>query len=642
MKYGFIKVAAATPLVRVADCSYNIQQIEKLMRQASQKGVEVIAFPELSVTAYTCMDLFMQQSLLQEAEKAVLNLIEQTKDLDILTFVGMPLATENRLINAAIGFQKGKIRGVVAKTYVPNYKEFQEQRWFTSSLELRNDKVRIGETDYPLNSSLLFSAGKVHIGVEICEDLWMPVPPSSLLAMLGANIIVNLSASNELTGKHAYRRQLVCQQSARCIAGYVYAASGFGESTTDLVFAGSSLIAENGTIIQEAERFSTEEQLIISEIDIDNLQHDREVNSSFMKGGFLLPEKTRQVAFESTESSSGFILTRPVNRHPFLPSGNALNNRCEEIFQIQVAGLAQRLTHTKIQKAVIGISGGLDSTLALLVTVMTFDLLKIPRKLIIGITMPGFGTTNRTYTNAVDLIHSLGVSFREISIKEACIQHFKDIDHDINKHDITYENSQARERTQLLMDIANQENALVIGTGDISELALGWATYNGDHMSMYGVNSSIPKTLVKYLVGWIAQYKVDETSHKTLQDIIETPISPELIPADENGDIKQKTEDLVGPYELHDFFLYHFMRFGSSPSKIYYLAQLAFQGIYEKEVILTWLHTFFRRFFQQQFKRNCLPDGPKVGSISLSPRGDWRMPSDATATLWLKEIEKLS
>jgi NAD+ synthase (glutamine-hydrolysing) len=642
MNYGFVKVAAAVPHVQVADCFYNIQQMEGLMRQASDKGVQIIAFPEMSVTAYTCLDLFAQQTLLKNAEQALLKLVSDTADLNILTIAGAPLVTENRLINAAVAFQSGKILGVVPKTYIPNYKEFQEQRWFTSATELRDKTVSIGDRTYPLGSHLLFTAGQVKVGIEICEDLWVPVPPSSLLAMEGANILVNISASNELIGKHHYLRSLICQQSARCMAGYVYASAGFGESSTDLVFAGNGIIAENGTLLEESPRFTMQEQLVISEIDIENLQNDRQINTSFMHGAStLLGGETITIPFALSENSGQPVLTRSVDPHPFTPSGDALKERCEEIFQIQVAGLAKRIVHTHSRTAVVGISGGLDSTLALLVTVMTFDALNIPRNQILGITMPGFGTTDRTYTNACDLIRSLGVTLKEISIKDACLQHFKDISHNPSVHDVTYENSQARERTQILMDVANQENGLVIGTGDLSELALGWATYNGDHMSMYGVNGSIPKTLVRYLVEWVAHNRVDEASRATLLDIVDTPISPELIPADENGNIKQKTEDLVGPYELHDFFLYHFLRFGSSPAKIYFLAQQAFDGSYDKETIRKWLHTFFRRFFQQQFKRSCLPDGPKVGSVSLSPRGDWRMPSDAMATLWLKEIEEL-
>ena len=642
MNYGFVKFAAAVPRVQVADCFYNIEKIEGLMRQASEKGVQIIAFPELSVTGYTCLDLFAQQTLLDGAEAALLQLVSNTADLDILTIVGVPLRTENRLINAAVVFQKGAIRGVVPKTYLPNYKEFQEQRWFTSATELRESTISIGKEEYPMGSHLLFRSGRLTAGIEICEDLWVPVPPSSLLTMEGANIIFNLSASNELIGKHAYLRSLICQQSARCMAGYVYASSGFGESSTDLVFAGNGIIAENGNLLAESPRFTMEEQLVISEIDIETLQNDRQVNTSFMYGTSGLPKEKAQVVDFQVRISDGFSLTRPVDPHPFTPSGEALKERCEEIFHIQVAGLAKRLVHAHAQTAVVGISGGLDSTLALLVTVMTFDALKMPRGQIIGITMPGFGTTDRTYTNACDLIRSLGVTLKEIPIKEACLQHFRDIDHDPSVHDVTYENSQARERTQLLMDVANQKNGLVIGTGDLSELALGWATYNGDHMSMYGVNGSIPKTLVKYLVEWVANHKVDDASRLTLLDIVDTPISPELIPADENGNIKQKTEDLVGPYELHDFFLYHFLRFGSHPSKIYFLAQKAFAGIYDNATVKKWLYTFCRRFFQQQFKRSCLPDGPKVGSVSLSPRGDWRMPSDAVSRLWLEEIERIN
>ena len=635
MNYGFVKVAAAVPLVQVADCFYNIEKIEGLMRQASEKGVQIIAFPELSVTGYTCLDLFAQQTLLDGAEAALLQLVSNTADLDILTIVGVPLRTENRLINAAVVFQKGAIRGVVPKTYLPNYKEFQEQRWFTSATELRESTISIGKEEYPMGSHLLFRSGRLTAGIEICEDLWVPVPPSSLLTMEGANIIFNLSASNELIGKHAYLRSLICQQSARCMAGYVYASSGFGESSTDLVFAGNGIIAENGNLLAESPRFTMEEQLVISEIDIETLQNDRQVNTSFMYGTSGLPKEKAQVVDFQVRIPDGFSLTRPVDPHPFTPSGEALKERCEEIFHIQVAGLAKRLVHAHAQTAVVGISGGLDSTLALRVTVMTGDALKMPRGQIIGITMPGFGTTDRTYTNACDLIRSLGVTLKEIPIKEACLQHFRDIDHDPSVHDVTYENSQARERT-------HQKNGLVIGTGDLSELALGWATYNGDHMSMYGVNGSIPKTLVKYLVEWVANHKVDDASRLTLLDIVDTPISPELIPADENGNIKQKTEDLVGPYELHDFFLYHFLRFGSHPSKIYFLAQKAFAGIYDNATVKKWLYTFFRRFFQQQFKRSCLPDGPKVGSVSLSPRGDWRMPSDAVSRLWLEEIERIN
>jgi NAD+ synthase (glutamine-hydrolysing) len=638
MNYGFIKVAAGVPLVSVADCFYNIQRMERLMREAEDKGVQMMTFPELSVTAYTCLDLFANQTLLNSAVEALLKLVHDTADLDIFAIAGVPLVTENRLINAAVAFQKGTILGVVPKSYLPNCKEYQEQRWFTSAFDLREKTIVLGGKTCPLSSHILFTSGEVAAGIEICEDLWTPVPPSSILAMEGANILFNLSASNELIGKHHYRRSLISQQSARCLAGYVYAMAGYGESSTDLVFAGGGIIAENGVLLKESERFAMEDRLVISEIDVHNLQTDRQVNLSFMRGAArLLPQETIRVPFRLPEHPATG-LTRFIDPHPFVPSGNALKERCEEIFSIQITGLARRITHIQARTAVIGISGGLDSTLALLVGVMTFDVLKIPRTQILGVTMPGFGTTNRTHTNAVRLIHSLGVTLREIPIEKACRQHFEDIGHDPSLHDTTYENSQARERTQILMDIANQENGLVIGTGDLSELALGWATYNGDHMSMYAVNVSIPKTLVRYLVEWVARNRVDETSMKTLLDIADTPISPELIPAGGDGNISQKTEDLVGPYELHDFFLYHFLRFGSTPQKIAYLAQKAFAGRYSEETIRKWLHTFLRRFFAQQFKRSCLPDGPKVGSVSLSPRGDWRMSSDVSATLWLDSL----
>ncbi|MCC8153752.1 MAG: NAD(+) synthase [Tannerellaceae bacterium] len=642
MEYGFVRVAAAKPLVQVADCGYNISRIEGLMRQASEQEVQIIAFPEMAITAYTCMDLFFQQTLLQEAEKALLELVDRTADLELLTIVGMPLVAENRLFNTAVVFQQGRILGVVPKTYLSNYKEFQEERWFTSSTGLIEKTITIGGIEYPLNNHITFVSGEVSVGIEICEDLWVPVPPSCQLAMEGANIIFNISASNELIGKHKYVLDLVSQQSARCLAGYIYTSAGFGESSTDLVFAGRGIIAENGSILQDAPRFSFKEQLTIGEIDITALQNDRLVNVGFMHGvSFLVPEERKKIAFALPNYSGNTYLTRKVDPHPFVPSGEALREHCEEIYNIQIAGLAKRLLHTRTQTAVIGISGGLDSTLALLITVKTFDALNIPRDHVLGITMPGFGTTGRTYNNSIKLMQALGISYREISIVKACLQHFEDIGQDPDVHDVTFENSQARERTQILMDVANKENGMVIGTGDLSELALGWATYNGDHMSMYGVNGSVPKTLVKYLVTWIATNEMEEQTREVLLDIVDTPISPELIPADENGDISQITEDLVGPYELHDFFLYHFLRFGARPSKIYFLAQHAFKGLYEKETIKKWLYTFFRRFFSQQFKRSCLPDGPKVGSISLSPRGDFRMPSDANATLWLQEIEKL-
>lgn len=640
MNYGFVKVATAIPSVKVADCKYNAERIESLITIAEGKGVQIIVFPELCVTAYTCGDLFAQQLLLQEAEMALLQIMSNTRQLDIISIVGMPVTFNSTLLNTAVVIQKGKILGIVPKTYLPNYKEFYEMRWFSSALNIQEDTVRICGQLVPISSNLLFDTPDTCFGIEICEDMWAPIPPSSTLALKGAEIIFNLSADNEGIGKHSYLRSLISQQSARTLSGYVFSSCGFGESTTDVVFAGNGLIYENGTLLAASKRFCLEEQLIISEIDIERIRTERRINTTFAANAANCSEaKAIRLSTEMVNKKE-FELTRTIKPLPFVPSDTGLNERCEEIFSIQVSGLAKRLIHTNCKTTIIGISGGLDSTLALLVCVKTFDKLKLDRKGIVGITMPGFGTTDRTYHNALDLMKSLGVTIKEISIKDACIQHFKDLEHDINVHNVTYENSQARERTQILMDFANQVNGIVIGTGDLSELALGWATYNGDHMSNYGVNGSIPKTLVKYLVKWVAYNDVDEQSRNTLLDIVDTPISPELIPADNNGNIKQKTEDLVGPYELHDFFLYYFLRFGFRPAKIFFLANKAFNGSYDEETIKKWLITFFRRFFSQQFKRSCLPDGPKVG-ISLSPRGDWRMPSDASSAIWLQECENL-
>lgn len=641
MNYGFVKVAAAVPRVKVADCKFNSERLEGLIAIAEGKGVQILTFPEMCITGYTCGDLFAQQLLLEQAEMALMQILNNTRQLDIISILGMPVVVNSTIINAAVAIQKGKILGVVPKTYLPNYKEFYEQRWFTSALQVSETSVRLCGQIVPMGNNLLFETAETTFGIEICEDLWSTVPPSSSLALQGAEIIFNLSADDEGIGKHSYLCSLISQQSARCLSGYVFSSSGFGESTTDVVFAGNGLIYENGGLLARSERFCLEEQLVISEIDVECIRAERRINTTFAANKANCPGKEAiRVSTEYTNSKD-LNLTRTFNPHPFVPQGAELNNRCEEIFSIQVAGLAQRLVHTGAKTAVVGISGGLDSTLALLVCVKTFDKLGLSRKDILGITMPGFGTTDRTYHNAIALMNSLGISIREISIKEACIQHFKDIGHDLNVHDVTYENSQARERTQILMDVANQICGLVIGTGDLSELALGWATYNGDHMSMYGVNASIPKTLVQHLVQWVAENEVDGESKITLLDIVDTPISPELIPADENGEIKQKTEDLVGPYELHDFFLYYFLRFGFRPSKIYFLAQTVFNGIYDAGTIKKWLQTFFRRFFNQQFKRSCLPDGPKVGSVSISPRGDWRMPSDASSAAWLKEVSEL-
>ena len=641
MKYGFVKVAAAIPAVKVADCKFNAQQIDTQIAIADGKGVQIIVFPELCITGYSCADLFGQTLLLEEAEIALMQIMNNTRQMDIISIVGMPLVVNNTLMNCAMALQKGKILGIVPKTYLPNHKENAEARWFSSASDHTETSIRLCGQNVPFGTNLLFDTAETCFGIEMGEDLWAPVPPSSYLSLKGAEIIFNTSAVTESIGKYTYLRTLLSQQSARCLGGYVFSSCGFGESTTDVVFGGNGLIYENGTLLASSERFSLKEQLIISEIDVERIRNERRTNSTFSANMTQCKEKPAVHISTELVNQRDLILTRPVEAHPFVPQGDALNQRCEEIFEIQVMGLAKRLIHTNSKTVVVGISGGLDSTLALLVCIKTFDKLGFPRKGIVGITMPGFGTTDRTYNNALHLMSSLGITIHEISIKDACIQHFKDIDHDMTKHDVTYENSQARERTQILMDFANKVNALVIGTGDLSELALGWATYNGDHMSMYGVNGSIPKTLVKYLVNWVALNGVDYESRNTLLDIVDTPISPELIPADEQGNIKQKTEDLVGPYELHDFYIYHFLRNGFRPSKIYFLACTAFRGEYNEETIKKWLTTFCRRFFQQQFKRSCLPDGPKVGSVGLSPRGDWRMPSDACATLWLKECEEL-
>ncbi len=642
MNYGFVKVAAAVPTLKVADCSYNAEHIEKLIARAEEAGVQIVVFPELCITSYTCGDLFAQQLLLEDAEQALIYLVNQTRQMEVISILGMPLSLGATLLNAAVVIHRGKILGVVPKTYLPNYKEFYEMRWFTSALAVEEDHIQLGGQSVPLGTNLLFETPDTTFGIEICEDMWAVIPPSSMLALKGAEIVFNLSADNECIGKHNYVRSLISQQSARCIAGYVFSSCGFGESTTDVVFAGNGLIYENGSLLAESERFRLDEQLIISEIDVERMRTERRINTTFSvnKGNCPGP-KAQRIRVDYRHNDERLELTRVFEPFPFVPPMNEFAERCEEVFSIQVNGLAQRLNHTQAHTAVIGISGGLDSTLALLVCVKTFDKLGWDRKRILGVTMPGFGTTDRTYNNALALMKDLGISMREISIKEACIQHFKDIGHDIQVHDTTYENGQARERTQILMDVANQTGGLVVGTGDLSELALGWATYNGDHMSMYGVNASIPKTLVQYLVRWVAENEMDAESGATLLDIVDTPISPELVPANDQGEIQQKTEDLVGPYELHDFFLYYFMRFGFRPAKIYFLAQRTFRDKYDNTTIKKWLHTFFRRFFSQQFKRSCLPDGPKVGTVAISPRGDWRMPSDASSAGWLREIEDL-
>ncbi len=640
MNNSFITVAAAIPAVKVADCDYNIEQIIAQVTEAEEKGVEIIVFPELCVTGYTCQDLFRQSTLLENVELSVVRLLGHMRKMNVIAIIGIPVIVGDLLLNCAAVIQKGSILAMIPKTYLPNYNEFYEKRWFASLQDLRETQIRyagnkITITPEPL---LVRTSENVLFGVEICEDVWAPAPPSNRLALSGADLIFNLSASDELVGKHDYLKGLLAQQSARTITGYIYSGSGFGESTQDVVYGGNAMIYENGVLLEEADRFSLEPQMMIGQIDIERLRSERRTNSTYVNA----QRGNNAIIVDALPTDSiPFTLIRKIDPHPFIPASTDMQRSCEEIINIQSCGLAKRVIHTNSKNLVVGISGGLDSTLALLICVNTFDMLHLDRKGIIGVTMPGFGTTDRTYQNALTLMKNLGITIKEINIAKAVNQHFEDIGHDPKIHDVTYENSQARERTQILMDLTNQIGGFVVGTGDLSELALGWATYNGDHMSMYGVNGSVPKTLIRYLVRYIAEYKMDEATKAVLLDIIDTPISPELIPGDEKGNINQKTEDLVGPYELHDFYLYYFLRFGFSPRKIFFLAQHAFKGMYDDATIKKWLSTFFRRFFNQQFKRSCLPDGPKVGSVSLSPRGDWRMPSDAVSRLWLKECEEL-
>lgn len=636
MKQGFVKVAAVTPDMRVADVEYNVREICRMIDETTEQGAKVIAFPELCITGYTCGDLFTQEILLREAKRGLYQIAEHTKDKDALIFVGAPYEVAGKLYNTAAALNHGRILGLVTKTFLPNYGEFYEMRQFQAGPQ----SVQMIETEgqrIPFGPGLLFQATTMEhlvVSAEICEDVWSAVPPSIAAAVEGATLIVNCSASNEVAGKEEYRRSLIAGQSARLLAGYVYANAGEGESTTDLVFGGHNIIAENGTILKESRRFTN--GAIYSEIDVEMLLGERRKNTTFQKkGGYSLPYIPFEIEKDETR------LTRHISISPFVPEEQGTRKRqCEEILMIQAVGLKKRMLHTNCQNAVVGISGGLDSTLALLVTAKTFDLLGIDRSQILSVTMPCFGTTDRTYKNACLLTEKLGATLKEIPIQNAVRVHFEDIGQAEEEHDITYENAQARERTQILMDLANKTNGMVIGTGDMSELALGWATYSGDHMSMYGVNASVPKTLVYHLVKCYAEECEDTELKHVLFDILDTPVSPELLPP-KDGEIVQKTEENVGPYELHDFYLYYILRYGYEPSKVYRLAQYAFAGIYEDEVILKWLKKFYWRFFSQQFKRSCLPDGPKTGAVSLSPRGDWRMPSDACVTIWQKDLEKL-
>ena len=635
MRHGFIKVAAATPDIRVADVDYNKGQIIKQMDEAAEAGAKIIVFPELCITGYTCSDLFLQDILLNSAKKALVEIAEHTKNLDALVFVGVPIAVGGELYNVAAALNHGNILGFTTKSFLPNYGEFYEMRQFRPGPK-KAEKILFGGKEIPFGPQLLFVENQMAnliVSAEICEDVWSPVPPSIEAAREGATVIVNCSASDETIGKASYREALISGQSARLISGYIYANAGEGESTTDLVFGGHNLIAENGTILAEAKRFSN--GIIYTEFDVQKIANERRKNTTFTETQeHVLPRIP--FGLEQTET----ILTRTFPSRPFVPRDDQERaKRCEEILTIQAMGLKKRLAHTHAKSAVVGISGGLDSTLALLVTAKAFDALGLERSGITAVTMPCFGTTDRTYQNACKMSLKVGATLREVRIGDAVMQHFKDIGHDPQDHSVTYENSQARERTQVLMDIANQTGGLVIGTGDMSELALGWATYNGDHMSMYGVNASVPKTLVRHLVHYYADACEDSSLKEVLYDVLDTPVSPELLPP-KDGEIAQKTEDLVGPYELHDFFLYYFLRMGYEPGKIYRIAKLSFAGEYDDETIYKWLRTFCWRFFSQQFKRSCLPDGPKVGTVALSPRGDWRMPSDACVALWIQNLEK--
>ena len=649
--YGIVRVAAVVPQVNVADVDGNVTHIIENIDKAVTAGAHVVVLPELCVTGYTCADLFGNELLLDAAEEALLKLCEHYKDTPVMAVVGAPLRCSGHLFNCAVVINRGEL-WVIPKTYIPNYKEFYEKRWFTTSnitAMAGKESIVVGGRRVPFGTHMLFEAGRARVAIEVCEDLWVPVPPSSIAAINGANVIVNLSASNELIGKHAYLMDLIKHQSAHCIAAYVYASCGYGESSTDLVFGGNAVIAENGKILAEGRRFDTQAQMSIADIDIQALENERRINGSFADSMVQMGNQYDHIpmAVAPVLNYEKEDLLRPVRRLPFVPEGDErLTARCEEIISIQTQGLMRRLDFTGIPTLVVGVSGGLDSTLALLVAVKAFDRMGRNRKDIHAITMPGFGTTDRTYTNACNMVRSFGVTLHEISIAKAVTQHFKDIDHDPKVHDVTYENSQARERTQILMDFSNKVNGLVLGTGDLSELALGWATYNGDHMSMYNVNVSIPKTLVRHLVRWFASALNDGTKkgkaiRATLLDVLDTPISPELTPASKDGTILQVTEDIVGPYELHDFFLFNMLRYGFTPAKLYLLARKAFKGEYDNATIKKWLRVFCKRFFAQQFKRSCLPDGPKVGSVSLSPRGDWRMPSDASSRLWIAQCDNL-
>ena len=640
---GFIKVAAATPKTYVANCQRNAEQIIDLMRHAADDGASIVALPELAITGYTSADLLLQPFMLREAEIALDSIVNMTSTMPIAAVIGMPVMANSRLYNCAVVITEGEIKGAVPKTYIPTYGEFYEGRWFCSPDATTPKEVTICKSTVAFGNDLIFTCptSGVKFGIELCEDMWAPIAPSTFLALQGAQIIINISASNDYVTKDAYRADLVKIQSAKTISAYVYTSAGCGESTTDLVFGGATYIAENGTILARGNRYEQEAHYVTADIDIEKLESLRLKSTTFCSPDTANhPARFIEVALRTDFDTDG--ITRKFDRLPFVPSNTSDRAaNCEEVFSIQTNGLAQRMRASHASKALIGVSGGLDSTLAILVAAKTMDLLGRPRTDVVGITMPGFGTTSRTRNNAIGLMKSLGVTIEEIDITASCRQHLADLGVSEDDRSVTYENAQARERTQILMDYANKVGGIVVGTGDLSELALGWATYNGDQMSMYGVNAGVPKTLVRYVVEYVSETSMTEESKGYLKDILDTPISPELLPAEKNGEIRQKTEDIVGPYELHDFFLYHMLRFGFGPERLFMMAQKAFDGVYTRVVIKKWLTTFIRRFFAQQFKRSCMPDGPKVGAISLSPRGDWRMPSDATAEMWLNILEEL-
>lgn len=643
MNYGYVRVGAAANELRVSDCIFNKEKIIEIIKAAEKKSVEFLAFPELCITGYTCGDLFLKDTLLRGAKEALINIAEATNNSSMISIVGLPMVINGRIYNCAAVLQNGKVLGIVPKTNLPNYNEFYEDRWFTGADQLDVDEIWIDGHIVPVGADLVFTAkdrDELAFGIEICEDLWSILPPSSFLTQGGATLLFNLSAGNELVSKGKFRRNLVKSQSSRCVAGYVYASSNSCESTTDSVFSGHLMIAENGNMLKESERFFFENKLEIADVDLDRLIYNRRILQPSRRS--VISRSYRIISFDYVSLPLADEIQRRIDKNPFVPENRReRDERCEEILSIQTLGLMKRMKHTNTEKLVIGISGGLDSTLALIVSVRAIIKLGLPLSNLIAITMPGFGTTDRTFDNSINLSKQYNTDLRIIDIKDSCLQHFKDIGHNKDVHDVTYENVQARERTQILMDVANKEGALVVGTGDLSEIALGWSTYNGDHMSMYSVNSGVPKTLVRHIINWYAENEADEPIKRILLDILDTPISPELLPPSNTGEIIQKTEDILGPYEVHDFFLYYMQSYGAGPAKLLFMAERAFNGQYSNSQLKQWLKVFIKRFFSQQFKRSCMPDGPKVGNVSLSPRTDWKMPSDASAQLWLSELDNI-